>query len=112
MAEVLYRVELPHVNFGMLVRDGVVVDVAAAAYWAKTKTISEVLAWVEKQGGQWHVVSEGQDTPREEFVDAYVSCMPSTPPAKAAEIFDMLRDEKTDIRRRLSEAIKAVRKEK
>lgn len=93
----------------MLVRDGVVVDVATVAYWAKSKAVESVLAWVEQQGGTWKIVSEAPTTPREEFVEAYTSCMPSTPPAKAAEVFDLLMDEKTEVRRRLSQAIKAMR---
>lgn len=95
----------------MLVRDGIVVDVATVAYWAKSKPIETVIAWVEQRGGTWKIVSEAPTTPREEFVEAYTSCMPSTPPEKAAQVFDLLMDEKTEVRRRLSQAIKAVREE-
>lgn len=108
MADVLYKVDTRFASFGMLVRDGVVVDVATVAYWAKSKPVEAVLDWIEKEGGTAKIVSEGPSTPREEFVEAYVSCMPSTPPEKAAQVFELLMDEKTEVRRRLSQAIKAV----
>jgi hypothetical protein len=112
MADVLYKVELPHDRFGMLVRDGIVVSVATSMYWAKSKAVDEVLAWVEKQKGTWRIVSEGPTTPREEFVEAYVSCSPSTRPEKAREVYDALQDEGTGVRRRLSQVLKAVKDDK
>lgn len=110
MAEVLYRVDVGFACFGMLVRDGIVVDVATIAYWAKSKPVEHVLAWAERRGGTWQIVSEGPTTAREEFVEAYTSCMPSTPPKTAAKVFDTLVGDPS-VRRRLSQAIRAVRAE-
>lgn len=107
--DTLYQVDVGFTKFGMLVRDGRVVDVATVAYWAKSKPVEAVLDWAFQHNGTWKIVSEGPSLPRDEFVDAFVSCSPSTPPEKANQIYDALVSEKPEVRRRLSQAIKAVR---
>lgn len=51
MNEVVYSIALPDVFYGVRVINGIIVHAPPIAAWAIGKVISELIKWVELQGG-------------------------------------------------------------
>jgi hypothetical protein len=52
----LYRVTLSYACYGVVVRDGQIIEAAPIARWSVGKPLAQFAAWVRKKGGKLEVV--------------------------------------------------------
>ena len=62
MGDILIRITVSYGCFGVVFRNGIVVDAAPIAKWMLGKSVETVIHWVSKTGGYAEQVTSNEET--------------------------------------------------